>query len=371
MAVEIETSPTARAIAESRRVANLDLLRVAAITLVVMLHFEVTKVLVWPAALNVFHQGWIGCELLFTLSGWLIGNQFWAELKRAGTVRLGRFWARRLLRILPPYYVALVPIAAAEYATRSSNGVLFDWRYLLLLQNLWGENPIFAHAWFICVQVQFYLLFPLLFVLLRKHMRSFAYVFPVLLVTPIVLRLMNIHDLIGLNYRATYYRSDGLILGMWLAYLANFRPVAMERLYRAAAWLWPAAAAVILWPFSSFFLLKCFFLVGSLCFAIIMLAMLRAPSFAIAKSRPVEWYAAASYSIYLTHVPTLHAYRLFILPLARKLPVIAHLLLGCVLVALVGAAFYLLVERPGQTIRKDLVEDAAAAADGPTGEGHV
>ena len=51
--------------------------------------------------------GWVGVDLFFVLSGYLIGNQIFAELRRTETLSLKRFYARRFLRTLPNFYVVL------------------------------------------------------------------------------------------------------------------------------------------------------------------------------------------------------------------------------------------------------------------------
>ncbi|HEY2568267.1 MAG TPA: acyltransferase, partial [Candidatus Udaeobacter sp.] len=86
------------------RQPGLDLLRALAIIVVVIYHaalfgFEL------PGRIDRF--GWIGVDLFFGLSGYLIGGQLLASLARGNKINLGRFFARRVLRIMPAYFVVL------------------------------------------------------------------------------------------------------------------------------------------------------------------------------------------------------------------------------------------------------------------------
>ena len=79
------------------RVFGLDTLRAAAILLVFMYHYQVfvsgEDTFGWLSTI-----GWVGVDLFFVLSGYLIGNQIFAELRRTETLSLKRFYARRFLR---------------------------------------------------------------------------------------------------------------------------------------------------------------------------------------------------------------------------------------------------------------------------------
>ena len=86
---------------------NLDLLRAVAIVIVVLFHIGAR----WP-----FPRPWLvaatafgerGVDLFFVLSGWLIGGLLWREWQRFGSVEVGRFLLRRMLRTVPPYLVVL------------------------------------------------------------------------------------------------------------------------------------------------------------------------------------------------------------------------------------------------------------------------
>src|SRR6267378_5072491 len=86
------------------RQPGLDLLRALAIIVVVIYH---TGIMGFPLPGRVHRFGWIGVDLFFVLSGYLIGGQLLAPLARDQSIKLGRFFARRALRIMPAYFVVL------------------------------------------------------------------------------------------------------------------------------------------------------------------------------------------------------------------------------------------------------------------------
>jgi peptidoglycan/LPS O-acetylase OafA/YrhL len=143
----------------SARIHGLDTLRALAVTLVVLHHY-----VLFVSGTNTFgwvgEIGWVGVDLFFALSGYLIGNQIFQALRSAGGLSLGRFYARRLLRTLPNFY-AVLALYALWPAFRGDDPMLPLWKYLSFTQNI-GLEPgtAFSHAWSLCIEEQFYLLLP-------------------------------------------------------------------------------------------------------------------------------------------------------------------------------------------------------------------
>lgn len=141
------------------RVHGLDTLRALAISLVVLHHYVLfvsrSDTFGWVGEI-----GWVGVDLFFALSGYLIGNQIFAAMRSPEGFSLSHFYGRRLLRTLPNYYAVL-----ALYFLRPAfrNDLLLPplWKFLTFAQNINLEpGTAFSHAWSLCIEEQFYLLLP-------------------------------------------------------------------------------------------------------------------------------------------------------------------------------------------------------------------
>ncbi len=149
----------------SSRIAGLDTLRALAIVLVLLFHYRVfvanTPSLGWPGQV-----GWMGVDLFFVLSGYLIAQQV---LKGdSSRLSLRGFWARRALRTWPLFWLVLAVYFCWPGGLGGKEPFPL-WRFLTFTQNI-GLQPgtTFSHAWSLCVEEQFYLLLPLGVVLLSR-----------------------------------------------------------------------------------------------------------------------------------------------------------------------------------------------------------
>ena len=131
----------------------LDGIRAISILLVVGLHSP------WINAFP-FNRGWVGVDVFFVLSGYLITTLLVRERDRRGSVSLRHFYLRRALRILP----ALVAWVAVLWLTRTVRPAVLG-LVLLYVANIAmamgkvGDGPA-AHAWSLCVEEQFYAFWP-------------------------------------------------------------------------------------------------------------------------------------------------------------------------------------------------------------------
>jgi peptidoglycan/LPS O-acetylase OafA/YrhL len=134
---------------------------------------------VWPTALP---GGFIGVDVFFVISGFLITQHLLEEIQRSGRVSVARFWARRIRRLLPAAFVvlaaSLVVLFMAIPATRWQQGLIEVAASAAYVQNwvlaaasvdyLAAENDpsVVQHFWSLSVEEQFYVVWPLLIVLL-------------------------------------------------------------------------------------------------------------------------------------------------------------------------------------------------------------
>ena len=137
----------------------------------------VTAVLIFHANPDWLPGGFLGVDVFFALSGFLITSLLLAELDVSGGVRFGRFYQRRARRLLPALLLVLVATSllamtvAQDAAERVREDVVAS---ALYVTNWWyvvhgtsyfeatGRPPLLQHLWSLAVEEQFYLLWPLL-----------------------------------------------------------------------------------------------------------------------------------------------------------------------------------------------------------------
>lgn len=151
--------------ARLRQVAGLDGLRGLAVAAVVVYHFFG----------DVLPGGYLGVDMFFVLSGFLITSLLLREYDTSGTLNLKDFWVRRLRRIMPTAVVvlvictAIVGIIGGDFAVNIRTqflGSLFfvsNWTQIATSASYFADSEVevFAHYWSLAVEEQFYLLWPL------------------------------------------------------------------------------------------------------------------------------------------------------------------------------------------------------------------
>ena len=211
----------------------------------------------FPLAGRVHRFGWIGVDLFFVLSGYLIGGQLLSPVARHQPIKLGRFFARRALRILPAYFVILA-IYVFLPSWREYPQMFPPWKFLLSVQNIGLRGgTAFSHAWSLAVEDQFYLLLPLILLLVVRRPRA-AVIGPCLIVIGgfglrWILAVRNLDETGAVTFRgyqtwiyyATWGRLDPLVLGVALAALEKIRAQWWQRLMALAPWLGLPALALI------------------------------------------------------------------------------------------------------------------------------
>lgn len=211
-----ETSP--------QRYQGLDLLRAVAILLVLLLHAKDAARSVPESISRAFDFGWAGVDLFFVLSGFLVGGQVFGEQVKSVAKSMTIFWAKRWFRTFPLYFLVLAVYAIIKpLFGHPFQG--WNWGYLFFMQNYTGIRD-FDHSWSLCIEEQFYLVFPILafgFGALKRSTFFWA--------TPAILSLLFRYQAwdaglfdgaskqtIALNaHFLTHTHLDGLALGMFLA----------------------------------------------------------------------------------------------------------------------------------------------------------
>ncbi len=147
---------------------GIDALRAIAVLAVFMYH----------AGVGWMPGGFLGVDVFFTISGYLITSLLLAEYRRGGHIKLGRFWLRRARRLLPAVgvLIAVTMIVAAivepDRLTElrgdaiASLAYVANWHFVLAHQSYFDQfqrPSLFRHLWSLSVEEQFYLFWPLAF----------------------------------------------------------------------------------------------------------------------------------------------------------------------------------------------------------------
>lgn len=209
------------------RLPGLDILRSLAVIAVLVLHMED----LWLKGATspfprILQMGWVGVDLFFVLSGFLIGSLAFRDFAAPGAdwSTVTHFWFRRWARTLPLYYFCLLvyvfikPLLGFPFSDKPLP-------YFFFAQNFLAPKD-FVQSWSLCVEEHFYLVLPLIFWGLGK-VRMPAWVWLLPLLVSLLWRYWVVQKLgpEGLRVPATSYdirfptstHLDGLSVGVFLA----------------------------------------------------------------------------------------------------------------------------------------------------------
>lgn len=240
---------------------QLDVLRGLAILLVFGRHLAlpVPDGPIGSLATLWFRIGWLGVDLFFVLSGFLIGGLLIAEIKARESINVTRFLVRRGFKIYPAYfafiaYLMLWPAMKALLRGGDAWRVISEswhlyWPNLLFLQNYIGTNPA-GHTWSLAVEEHFYLLLPFGLLALAAT-RCFRLLGPICFVAVplavLLLRALSVatDDAYSQRMAATHLRIDAMLFGVGVRALAEYSSAVFARL---RPWRGPLFAVwLVLW----------------------------------------------------------------------------------------------------------------------------
>ena len=312
---------------EMRYNPALDGLRAIAIALVLACHTQLLR------------GGWVGVDVFFVLSGYLITSILLNELRQTGRISFANFYWRRSLRLLPALAVLVTFMLVRSVLSPNGGEIraatLIGAAYLENWNNVYSFGPfdLMGHTWSLATEEQFYILWPLLLPLVFLY-RPMAWI-------GIALGAMIAAHFLGYSYATVQYslfiRPVGLVIGCMLAFMQTQR------------WKLPTAIA----PTLLLTLVVIAACANRISPAAPMIASIAAAGMIVCLQRPglltsalatmpVRYIGKISYGLYLYHWP------IFILGEKWKFHTPFHLYAaGLLAVIFVAAALsYELVEKP-------------------------
>ena len=354
---------------KSKYLPSIDSLRALAVLAVIIYHVDV----------NYLPGGFLGVDLFFVLSGYLISSLIIKEYKKTGSLNLYNFYIRRARRLLPAVYFMITVVLVVMVMF---NGVLLKKSHLdaifgyIYSSNWWyifhkldyfdsfGSQSPFKHLWSLAIEEQFYMIFPLLFLLINRKKkdkdgfyklnRNFLYVIlGVILVSLIAhIILFDINN-ISRIYFGIDTRAFSLLVGVVGAILypmdkLNTKITPQENLVYSVVSLISITALITIMIYTSEYntwLYRGGFLLVAILGIIIIISsgkqhtvMAKLLSF-----KPVVFIGKISYSLYLWHFPVL----VLTTPVSEiGKPNIFFVVLRIILTFILAIISYALVETP-------------------------
>lgn len=300
-----------------KRLQAIDILRALALILVLGRHMipcpAETSGFVHQLSILWIRGGWIGVDLFFVLSGFLVSGLLFKEYRTFGDIARKNFLIRRGFKIYPPFWIMLIITNLII--------VLFDnpirWNELiseaLFIQNY--RAGIWNHTWSLAVEEHFYIILLIIISFLAKKPNSLFHripmIFAVLAIGCLGFRIFTTFTFpfsSKTHVFPTHLRIDSLFFGVVLSYLFHFhrdRFLAFSKRYATPMFLFGSLA--MLTPFvlplsSAFFTTIGFTMIyvasGALLCAILTLNLPERSLYFI-----VSKIGSHSYSIYLWHIP--------------------------------------------------------------------
>lgn len=300
---------------------GLDILRFIAVLLVVFRHLEP-----WERDSSLIKivqtGGWVGVDLFFVISGFLISSLLFKELSQTQSVELKRFLIRRGFKIYPPFWVSTIFSILIFKWVEQGPSLQQIFTEILFLQNY--LNGIWLYTWSLAVEEHFYFGVALVFWALKqfnvsKSIKFLPWICFTTLFVGAFLRYIQIPRTGPYFYFmyafSTHLRIDSLCFGVLLAYFFHFKkwgqnwgPFASAvGVFLGIALLAPAFIFyieqhqwVLIWGATLFYIGSGFILLGALKIQNSKMKWLRF----------IGILGGASYSIYLWHMPV----RIWLIP---------------------------------------------------------
>ena len=354
---------------KSKYLPSIDSLRALAVLAVIIYHVDV----------NYLPGGFLGVDLFFVLSGYLISSLIIKEFRKTGTVNLYNFYIRRARRLIPAVYFMItvglvVMVLFNEVLLRKSHldaifGYIYSSNWWYIFHKLdyfdsFGAQSPFKHLWSLAIEEQFYMIFPLIFLLVNRKKKSkdgtyklnknFLYVVLGLILVSLIAHIL-LFDINNISriYFGTDTRAFSLLVGVVGAILypmekLHAKVTPQQNLIYSLVSLVSIATLITVMIYTSEYntlLYRGGFLLVAILGLIVIISsgkqhtlMSRLLSF-----KPVVFIGKISYSLYLWHFPVL----VLTTPVSEiGNPNIIFVVLRVILTFVLATASYVFVETP-------------------------
>jgi peptidoglycan/LPS O-acetylase OafA/YrhL len=222
------------------RQRELDFLRGVAILLVMCRHQYLVSL--------TYRFGWVGLDLFFVLSGFLVSGLLFKEYQKYGDLHLGRFLIRRGFKIYPMYYIVYLLYILIEPLSLGVDKILLVSDLIFIQNYVNGWGYAYGHSWSLAVEEHFYFSLALVFFWLLRtqelskslqiHQKSFftgleigiSATMILCLVLRLVTNTLRWEDIVC-NYTMSHLRMDSLLMGVLISSVYHFRRDALEHFY--------------------------------------------------------------------------------------------------------------------------------------------
>ncbi|WP_345955156.1 acyltransferase [Mucilaginibacter sp. PAMB04168] len=283
--------------------------------------FAIIIVLLFHCFYGTLKGGWLGVDLFFVLSGYLITSLLEIEIANTKKLSFKKFYIRRLLRLLPPLLVCilLANILWSYTNPGNPNRYLASLAAFFYFANLTPDVlGSLSHLWSLSVEEHFYFIWPaLIFYLISKlkfSHRIYFILLLIVLVSALRLFLFNYDGVISYGifridtYRFTFTRIDCMLIGAVLAYcqlngVSFFNNSKLN--YKALLLLVMMLFTVLLFTLdkdSRLFNNGGFLFTNLLC-GLFVLAAINLPEYGLLTNKVARWVGMRSYGIYIYHPP--------------------------------------------------------------------
>ena len=354
---------------KSKYLPSIDSLRALAVLAVIIYHVDV----------NYLPGGFLGVDLFFVLSGYLISSLIIKEYRKTGSLNLYNFYIRRARRLLPAVYFMItvglvVMVLFNEVLLRKSHldaifGYIYSSNWWYIFHKLdyfdsFGAQSPFKHLWSLAIEEQFYMIFPLLFLLINRKKKSkdgtyklnknFLYVVLGLILVSLIAHIL-LFDINNISriYFGTDTRAFSLLVGVVGAILypmekLHTKVTPQQNIMYSVVSLVSIATLITVMIYTSEYntwLYRGGFLLVAIIGLIVIISsgkqhtlMSRLLSF-----KPVVFIGKISYSLYLWHFPVL----VLTTPVSEiGNPNIIFVILRVILTFALATASYVFVETP-------------------------